>query len=126
MASRTSVDPVIHARGLGSAKDGVRAWTAERLSAIALVPLMLWLVVSLVTLHAASYADFVAWLARPLPSALMVLALIAIFHHTALGLQIVVEDYVHSALKVPAIVAVRLACFALCVAGLLATLRNAL
>lgn len=123
MSLQSGIEPRARARGLGSARHGIHAWAAERLSAIALVPLMLWLVVSIIMLHGASYVEFVAWLRRPLSSLLMVLSLIAAFHHTALGLQVIIEDYVHSALKVPAIVTVRLVCFALCVAGLLATLR---
>lgn len=123
MAWSSGIEPRARVRGLGSAKQGVQPWTAERVSAIALVPLMLWLVASIIVLHGASYVEFVAWLRRPLSSLLMVLSLIAVFHHTALGLQVVIEDYVHSALKVPALITVRLACFALCVAGLLATLR---
>ena len=56
----------------------------------------------------------------------MVLLLIALFHHMALGLQVVVEDYVHSELaKIPAVVAIRLVCVALAVAGIFATLRIA-
>lgn len=123
MALQSGIEPRARARGSGSAKQGVHAWTAERLSAIALVPLMLWLVASLVVLHGASYVEFVAWLRRPVSGVLMVLSLIAIFHHTALGLQVIIEDYVHSGLKVAAMVTVRLACIALCVAGVLATLR---
>ena len=123
MSLRSGIEPRTRARGLGSAKQGVHAWTAERISAIALVPLMLWLVASIVVLHGASHIDFVTWLRRPVSTVPMVLSLIAIFRHTALGLQVIVEDYVHSALKIPAIVTVRLACFAFCVAGLLATLR---
>jgi succinate dehydrogenase / fumarate reductase membrane anchor subunit len=56
---------------------------------------------------------------------MMVLLLIALFYHTALGLQVVIEDYIHSATKIPILVAMRLGCFALAVAGILATLRIA-
>lgn len=123
MSLHSGVEPRARARGLGSAKRGIHAWTAARISAIALVPLMLWLLASIILLHGSSYFEFVAWLRRPISSLLMVLSLIAVFHHTALGLQVIIEDYVHSALKIPAIVTVRLVCFAVCVAGLLATLR---
>lgn len=123
MTLQSGIEPRVRARGLGSARHGIGAWTAQRISAMALVPLMLWLVASIVMLHGASYVAFVAWLRRPLSSLLMVLSLIATFHHAALGLQVIIEDYVHSALKAAAIVAVRLACFALCAAGILATLR---
>lgn len=101
----------------------MHAWRAERFSAVALVPLMLWLLASIIALHGTSYAAFLTWLRHPVSGALMVLSLIAVFHHTALGLQVIIEDYVHSALKIPALITARLACLALCVAGLLATLR---
>lgn len=123
MTLLSGIEPRARARGLGSARRGVHAWTAERISALALVPLMLWLVASIIVLHGSSYAAFLAWLRRPVSSLLMVLSLIAVFYHTALGLQVIIEDYVHSVLKVAAIITVRLASLALCVAGLLATLR---
>ena len=59
-------------------------------------------------------------------SIVMTLLLIAIFHHMALGLHVVIEDYVHSAMKLPALIAMRFACFELTVAGILATVRIAL
>ncbi|MGH8295836.1 MAG: succinate dehydrogenase, hydrophobic membrane anchor protein [Steroidobacteraceae bacterium] len=110
------------ARGLGSARRGTGAWRAERVTAIALVPLTLWLVASLVALGAADRTAFVAWLGRPLNAFLTILLLIAVFRHTALGLQVVIEDYVHSAAKTPLLILSHLLCFAICVAGVLATL----
>jgi succinate dehydrogenase / fumarate reductase membrane anchor subunit len=110
------------ARGLGSARRGTGAWRAERLTAVALVPLTLWLVASLVALGGADRVAFVAWLGRPLNAFLTILLLIAVFRHAALGLQVVIEDYVHSAAKTLLLILSQLLCFAICVAGLLATL----
>jgi succinate dehydrogenase / fumarate reductase, membrane anchor subunit len=112
--------------GLGSAKRGVDAWRAERVTAVALVPLTLWLVTSLVALGGADRVVFTTWLGRPLSAFLMILLLIAVFRHTALGLQVVIEDYVHSAAKIALLIAVQLSCVAICVAGVLATLSIAL
>jgi len=114
------------ARGLGSARRGTGAWRAERVTAVALVPLTLWLVASLVALGGADRAAFLGWLGRPLPALLVILLLVAAFRHTALGLQVVIEDYVHSAAKIPLLITTYLLCFATCVAGVLATLSIAL
>lgn len=110
------------ARGLGSARRGTGVWRAERLTAIALVPLTLWLVASLVALGGADRAAFVAWLGKPLFALLTILLLLFSFRHTALGLQVVIEDYVHSAAKIPLLILTHLLCFAICAAGVLATL----
>ncbi|MGH8301626.1 MAG: succinate dehydrogenase, hydrophobic membrane anchor protein, partial [Steroidobacteraceae bacterium] len=69
------------ARGLGSARSGTSAWRAERVTAVALVPLTLWLVASLVARGGADRAAFVAWLGRPLSAFLVILLLIAAFRH---------------------------------------------
>ena len=117
--------PLGRAIGLGSAKEGVGPWWAERVSAVALVPLTLWFVASIIAHTGSDYAAFIAWLKAPLIATLMILLLIALFHHTALGLQVVIEDYVHSGVKFAAIMAVRLSCLALATAGVVATLRIA-
>ena len=88
--------PLNRTRELGSAKQGVEHWWVQRLTAIALVPLMLWLLVALIGDVGRSYTTVVSWLRAPLTNILMVLLLIALFYHTALGLQVVIEDYVHS------------------------------
>lgn len=114
------------AAGLGSARRGVNEWRMERVTALALLPLTLWLIVSLVALGSADRAAFVGWLGRPLPAFLTILTLIFAFRHAALGLQVVIEDYVHSDWKIPLLLAARLSCFAVGAAGVLATLAIAL
>ena len=117
--------PLARVIGLGSAKEGVGHWWAERVSAVALVPLTLWFIASIIAHTGSDYATFIAWLRTPLAVVLMILLLIALFHHTALGLQVVIEDYIHSGTKFAAVIAVRLGCLTLAVAGILATLRIA-
>ena len=117
--------PLARAIGLGSAKEGVGPWWAERVSAVALVPLTLWFVTSIIAHTGSDYATFIVWLRTPLTAILMILLLIALFYHTALGLQVVIEDYVHSGAKFAAVIAVRLGCCALATAGVVATLRIA-
>jgi len=118
--------PLARAIGLGSAKEGVGAWWAERVSAIALVPLTLWFAASIIAHTGSDYATFIIWLRTPLAAILMILLLIAAFYHTVLGLQVVIEDYVHSQAKFATMIAVRLGCCALATSGVVAILRIAL
>ena len=126
MAFPRTRTPLARARGLGSAKSGARTWWAERLSAAALVPLTLWFAAALIMHTTADYAAFVAWMRSPATAILMILLIGMLFHHTALGLQVIVEDYVHSGLKFAALMAVRLGCYAVAAAGIVATLTVAL
>src|SRR4051812_49602022 len=82
-------------RGLGSAKEGVNHWWAQRLTAVALVPLTLWFVASIVGLIGAPFEAFRAWVRNPLDAVLLVALIVATFQHAQLGLQVVIEDYVH-------------------------------
>ena len=75
-------------------------------------------------MSAATTPLFITWLKRR-SHARMILLLIALFHHSALGLQVVIEDYVHSGVKFAAVIAIRLCCYGLAVAGIIATLRVA-
>jgi succinate dehydrogenase membrane anchor subunit len=126
MAEPPLRSPLGRAIGLGSAKEGVEHWWAQRVSAVALIVLGLWFVAALISLAGADRAAVAAWLHRPLPAILTVLLLIAVFYHAALGLQVVIEDYVHSEwLKLSTLVAMRLISIALAVAGIFAVLRIA-
>lgn len=90
--------PLAGARGLGSAKTGVDHWWTQRVSAAALVPLTLWFVASLIAHLGADYTSVTNWLTSPFSATLMMLYLAAIYYHAQLGLQTVVEDYVHTEL----------------------------
>ena len=126
MAEPRLRSPLGRAIGLGSAKEGVQHWWAQRVSAVALIVLGLWFAASLISLAGADRAAVVAWLHHPLPAILTVLLLIAVFYHAALGLQVVIEDYVHSEwLKLSTLVAMRLISIAFAVAGIFAVLRIA-
>ena len=117
--------PLARAIGLGSAKEGAGRWWAERVSAVALVPLTLWFAASIIAHTGGDYATFIVWLRTPLATILMILLLIVLFYHTALGLQVVIEDYVHFATKFAAVIVARLGCYALATAGVVAILRIA-
>lgn len=110
-------------RGLGSAKEGVQHWWVQRLTALALVPLTLWLVASLVSLTGAPYAGVRAWLGQPLTVGLLTLLIAVTFHHAQLGLQVVIEDYVHhEGAKLALLLLVKAAAAVLALAGILAVL----
>lgn len=114
-------------RGLGSAKEGTEHWWMQRLTAIALVPLCLWFAVSIVSLAGADLPTFKAWLSQPCAAVMMILTVGVTFHHAAAGLQIVIEDYVHTEwAKIAALIIVKFASFALAVAGIFAVLKIAL
>lgn len=111
--------------GLGSAKAGAGHWWAERASAVALMPLTLWFAASLIAHSGSDYSAFTAWLRTPVATVLMILLVIAAFYHSALGLQVVIEDYWHGWTKFVALIIVQLACFALATIGIAATLAIA-
>ncbi len=112
--------PLARVRGLGSAKEGVHHWWAQRLTAVALVPLSLWFIYSLVAITGAEYAMVIAWLSQPLNAVLMLLFIFSLYYHAALGVQVVIEDYVDSEWQ--KIVCLILVKFLVWLAGLSATI----
>ena len=91
-------------RGLGSAKHGSQHWWRQRLTAGSNLLLLTWLVVSLFRLPLHDYRAMVLWLSSPLVAVALVLAVISVFYHLRLGLQVVIEDYQHDFSRVIAIV----------------------
>ena len=96
--------PLSRARGLGSAKEGLHHWWMQRVTAIALIPLVVWFAISLVMLSGADYAVVRAWIGSPLVMVLLTLTIGVGLYHGALGLQVVWEDYTDGALRVVLIV----------------------
>ncbi|MGA9855976.1 MAG: succinate dehydrogenase, hydrophobic membrane anchor protein [Gammaproteobacteria bacterium] len=118
--------PLGRARGLGSARQGTGHWLAQRVTAIALIPLSLWFVISVMIYLRADYVTALIWLHSPLVSVLSVLLLATVFYHAYLGLQMVIEDYVHDEwLKVSALMLIKFTCVLLAAAGIFAILRAA-
>ena len=122
----TFVSPLKKAKGLGAAHDGVEHWLSQRITAIALVPLVLWLVFSIIALQGASYAQFTAWMATPINAVLMILTIIAVMKHAALGTQVIVEDYISCpCMKKAMLIGLKLAFFALGTACIFSVLKIA-
>ncbi|OYZ89101.1 MAG: succinate dehydrogenase, hydrophobic membrane anchor protein, partial [Sphingomonadales bacterium 17-56-6] len=92
MDSRTNIGRV---RGLGSAKHGGEHWLKQRLTAIGNVLLVTWFVLSLFMIPSFDHGALARWLAQPLVAVPMILMIANIFSHVKLGLQVLIEDYVH-------------------------------
>ena len=87
--------PLGRVLGTGAARDGVRHWWLQRLTSIALVPLTVWFVVSLLALPSLGYATLVAWMSQSSTALLLMLLVLTAAWHSQLGVRVVVEDYVH-------------------------------
>lgn len=119
--------PLAEARGLGAAGEGVHHWWAQRLSALALIPLSLWLVASIISVVGADYATALQWARSPLVAVLLLLSIAAAFYHAQLGIQVVLEDYVHVGwAKVTTIILAKFLMIALAFVAGFAVLRIAL
>jgi len=92
MSRRTALGQVL---GHGSAKEGAAHWWAQRLTSVALVPLGVWLIVSLLALPALDHATVTAWMHGGTSALLLVLLTVTAAWHSQLGVQVVIEDYVH-------------------------------
>ena len=119
--------PIARARGLGSAREGTHHWWMQRITAIALVPLAVWLVASVVAIGTADHAQTVHWIRSPAVSIGLLLAIAALFHHAQLGLQVVIEDYVGAEWKkIAALIAMKLLAVALAASAAFCVLKVAL
>ncbi len=120
------VTPLNRVLGLGSAKDGVDHWWGQRLSAVALALLGLWLVFAFLGLADLRYATVAGWLQAPVTSILMILTLLTLGYHSKLGVQTVIEDYVHAVgLKMLALILSTFVHIGVVVAGVFAILKVA-
>jgi len=116
--------PLAQVRGLGSAKDGYEHWWMIKLTSVALIPLTVWFMIGLISLAGASHAEVVQWVGHPFNGGMMVLFLLATFYHAALGMQVIIEDYVHDeAVKLASILGVKFVLALLAVISVVAVLR---
>ena len=111
-------------QGLGSAKHGVGHWKIQRLSAVGMIPLILWFIPSLMLTIISGYNEAILWIQNPFNATGFILLLGTIFFHASLGLQVVIEDYVHSeGLKIISIIFVKLSSILLGVLSILCVLK---
>jgi succinate dehydrogenase / fumarate reductase membrane anchor subunit len=133
MSKETSA-PSIHirrsalgrARGLGAAKAGSGHWWAQRLTAVALLPLVLYFVVSVLVLKGADHAAMAAYMAEPWNTVLYIALIAALFYHLDMGMQVVLEDYVRSdASRITLLLVVKAGIALLALASLISVLKLA-
>ena len=118
--------PLGKVRGLGSAGNGVHHWWVQRLTSIALVPLGVWLLVSLLTLPSLDFVTLVSWIGGTWTASLLTLFVIITCWHSSLGIQVILEDYVHDhGLKTTSLVVSGFAHVLLAALGVFAVLRIA-
>ena len=111
--------------GTGSAKEGVHHWWLQRLTSIALIPLSIWFVVSLLSLPALDHVAVVAWMAGSWTALFLVLFILVATWHSQLGVRVVVEDYVHGGSKTLALVVITFIHAVVAAAGIFAVLKVA-
>lgn len=118
--------PLGRALGRGAAKDGVSHWWLQRVTSVALVPLTLWFLLSLLGLPTLEHGEVSSWIGDGWTPVLLVLLVLVVAHHSALGVQVVLEDYVHAKpAKVAALLASNFLHALLAVAGVFAVLKIA-
>ncbi len=124
MSLRSPIGKVL---GSGSAKDGTGHWWAQRVTAAALLILGGWFLWSLLQIDSLAYADLRSWVGRPLSGVMLLLLGVTLAIHSSLGVQVVIEDYVHgSAVKIIALILNKFFHYFLAAAATLAVLRIAL
>jgi succinate dehydrogenase / fumarate reductase membrane anchor subunit len=127
MTAKDLRNPLKVARGLGSSQSGVSHWWTQRVTAAALVVLLIWFVITVLSLLHADYATALATVAKPWNAMLLIIFLITMFWHAVLGLQVVIEDYVHTRWKeVLSMVLIKFLAVLGALASVLAVLRIAL
>jgi len=116
--------PLAKVRGLGSAKSGTSHWWMQRVTAVALIPLSYWLITFLNLSFHAPYQEIVAWFIVPVNTVCIIAWMLAAFYHAALGLQVVIEDYVaDEGIKIIVVWTVNISFFMLTLVALVAVFR---
>jgi succinate dehydrogenase / fumarate reductase, membrane anchor subunit len=117
--------PLGRVLGTGSAKEGVHHWWLQRLTSIALVPLTIWFVVSLLSLPSFEHVTVISWMAQSWTALLLILFILAATWHSQLGVRVVVEDYIHGGSKALTLVVITFIHTLVASAGVFAVLKVA-
>ena len=118
--------PLGRALGLGAAGGGTQHWWQQRITAVALALLGAWFAISLLGIELGERAALLAWIARPLNAALLAVLVLTAAWHSQLGTRVIVEDYIHGALKVPVLVALQFLHAIAAAVGVVAVLQIAI
>jgi len=119
--------PIGKVRGLGSARNGTHHWWMQKIAAVALIPLTIWFVASVVQMTTADYFTVIAWLSSPISAILMLMYVVVGVYHLRLGLQAIVEDYIHSeGMKTGIQFSILFGCTIIAVAAIFSVLKIAL
>ncbi len=119
--------PLGKVRGLGSAKNGTHHWWMQKVTAVALIPLTIWFVSSIVQMTQADYEIVINWMNSPVVAILMTLFIITGIYHLKLGLQVIVEDYIHSeGSKMALQMMITFGCVAIAITAIFSILKIAL
>jgi succinate dehydrogenase / fumarate reductase membrane anchor subunit len=119
--------PLAQVRGAGSAQAGAHHWWMQRITAVMLIPLFIWFVGTMVTLVTASYGEAAALVRSPVAAGALSMLVVAIFYHAALGLQVVIEDYISAeGMQIGAIVVMKFVMSLLAAISVVAVFKVAL
>ena len=110
-------------RGLGVGHSGAEHWWVERASSVVLLPLSTWFVVQMFRLGGASRADVIKWGGKPVNATLLIALIITTFYHARLGLQVIVDDYVHGHAHLPVRLLIKLGTFLLGLLGVISVVK---
>jgi succinate dehydrogenase / fumarate reductase, membrane anchor subunit len=115
--------PLGRVLGFGSAGSGTGHWWQQRVTAAALALLGIWFVICLLGLDLADRGEILDWIGRPLNAALLALLVLSATWHSQLGVRVIIEDYVHSGIRIPLLVALQFLHALAGAVGLLAVLQ---
>jgi succinate dehydrogenase / fumarate reductase, membrane anchor subunit len=119
--------PLGKVRGLGSAKNGTHHWWMQKITAVALIPMTIWFVSSIVHMTQADYEIVINWMNSPVVAILMMLFVATSIYHLKLGLQVIIEDYIHEeGSKIALQMIVTFGCVVLATTALFSILKIAL